>query len=63
MQTSNDKMYVIVAPSGEPQPITLKTSRKQCVDDFLKDSNVTWKQAMVIGWRCRKALVTIIPIQ
>lgn len=63
MQIFNDRMYVIVAPSGEPQTITLRNTRKKCVEDFLADSNITWKQAIVIGWRCKKASVTIIPIQ
>lgn len=56
-----DEMYVIVNPSGEAQPITLRYLRKHCVKDFLKDSTVTWKQAIVIGWRCKKVIVTIVP--
>lgn len=59
MKEFKDYMYVIVDKYGTPDPKTLEHTARTCKKNFLEGSSVTWEQAKVIGWRCKKVEVII----
>lgn len=59
MKDFNSVMYVIIDLKGKVIPLSVNYSRKYCIENFLGDSKVTWKEAKKIGWQVKKVDVLI----
>ena len=54
-------MYIIVDRRGNGLIKTLSCQKKKCTDDFVKDSDMTWKELKRYGCKCVKVDVEIRP--
>lgn len=52
-------MYAIIDKRGFCDPKSLSYFRKDCIENFLTESTIDWKQAKKIGWKCQKVDVHI----
>ena len=59
MEDFIEKMYVIIDLKGNVIPLSINYGRKYCIENFLCDSGVSWKEAKKIGWQCKKVNVSI----
>ena len=59
MKDLRKQMYIIVDAKNNGAATTLAYSKKDCISRFLKGSDVNWKQAKRIGWKCEKVMVDI----
>jgi len=61
MKEETNTMYVIVNKKEQVLTYTLAFQKKQCISNFLSESNMTWTQCKKYGWKCEKVIVNIKP--
>lgn len=59
MKTIDVTMYIIVNKKQKPAMYTLKYGKSQCIEKFIANSLLNWRDCYEIGWRCIKVDVTI----
>jgi len=54
MKTTEATMYLIVSPRDVSFMDTIRYYRRDCINDFIQNSSMTWKESKKYGWKCVK---------
>jgi hypothetical protein len=54
MKNNFKNYYVIQNSRGEIIPASVKAQRKLCINEFLSEGTMTWKELKKYGWNCIK---------
>lgn len=59
MEKTFKSHWVIQRPGGDFSLRFIHYTRKECIRDFIGDSNYSWTELKKIGWKCVKVDIAL----